>query len=111
MSARVVLVFFAIAICKGDDRVPSPDGRRFANVASCSQADPCIPEVAISTQDGREIRRFQVQAGDEPCASIEGLEWASDITVGVICHANPSLSYYYEVDIASGKVLRVQMQL
>ena len=105
----MLFIVFASTLCKGDDRIASPDGERFAHFSMCSVANPCTPEVVISTRDGREIHRFKVMADNEPCASIEGLEWASNRAVGAVCHVNPSLNHYYEVDIASGKALREYM--
>jgi hypothetical protein len=94
------------AACAGEDRVPSPTRRLFAHYTLCSERNPCIPEVVITRRDGAEVRRFQVWDDEGPCVSILDIQWAGENVVGVVCHGNHSMGYYFEVDIASGKVLR-----
>jgi hypothetical protein len=98
-------VLLMAAGCTGQDRVPSPLGELFAQYTLCSVQNPCVPEVVITKQDGSEVRRFQVPSKQGPCGSILNVHWAGERVIGAECHGNPSLSYYYEVDIASGKIL------
>ena len=86
--------------------MPSPAGTQFAHYTLCSVQNPCTPEVVITNQSGAEIRRFPIRTDQGPCASILDVQWAGENTIGAECHANPSLSYYYEVDATTGKVLR-----
>lgn len=94
------------AACGGEDRVASPSGALFARYTECAVENPCVPEVVITRRDGTEIRRFQIRDREGPCMSILGVEWASENAIAAECHGNPSMSSYYEVDAASGKVLR-----
>ncbi len=94
------------AACTGGDWVPSPSGALFVHYTLCSVQNPCTPEVVITTRNGAELRRFEIR-NDEgvPCASILDVHWASEDIIGAECHGNPSLSYYYEVSITTGKAL------
>jgi len=105
MIRAVVAVLLLAGAGTCQDRVASPTGTQFAQYTSCSVQNPCTPEVVITNQSGAEVRRFAVQTGDGPCASIFSVQWAGENTIGAECHGNPSLSYYYEVDAATGKVL------
>jgi hypothetical protein len=89
-----------------DDRVPSPTGALFAQYTFCSGQNPCTPEVVITNQSGAEVRRFAVRTDQGSCGSILKVQWASENIIGAECHDNPSLSYYYEVDATTGKVVR-----
>ncbi len=106
MIRPAVAVFLLSAACTGGNRVPSPSGALFAHYTVCSLQHPCIPEVVVTAKDGAEVRRFQVRGDEGPCGSILGVQWAGENVIGAVCHGNPSLDYYYEVDVASGKVLR-----
>ncbi len=95
-----------VAACAGQDRMASPSGALFAQYTPCSVQDPCTPEVVITNRDGTELHRFEVRNEERvPCASILDVQWASEGVIGAECHANPSLSDYYEVSIATGKTL------
>lgn len=102
-TAVAVLLLTGGGICQ--DRVASPGGTQFAHYTLCSAQSPCTPEVVITNRSGGEVHRFAIQTGQGPCASILHLQWAAENTIGAECHGNPSLSYYYEVDAATGKVL------
>lgn len=106
MIRLAVAVLIVAAGCIGEDRVASPTGELFAHYTLCSVQNPCIPEVVITKADGAEVRRFQVRTDEGPCASILDIHWAGEKAIGAVCHGNPSLSYYYEVDVTSGKVLQ-----
>jgi hypothetical protein len=102
----VMTALLLAAACAGEDRVPSPSGSLFAQYASCSVQNPCTPEVVITNRDGIELHRFEVRDEDGvPCASILDVQWASEDIIGAECHGNPSLNYYYEVSIITGKAL------
>jgi hypothetical protein len=106
MTTRLaVAVLLAAGGCLCAERVPSPSGDRFAQYTECSVQNPCIPEVIITDRDGMELRRFQVRDDEGPCASILNLEWAGENAIGAECNGNPSVSYYFEVDVASARVL------
>jgi hypothetical protein len=105
MIRAVVAVLLLAGAGTCQNRVASPTGTQFAQYTLCSVENPCTPEVVITNQNGAEVRRFAVQSGDGPCMSILGLQWAGENTIGAECHVNPSLSYYDEVDAATGKVL------
>jgi hypothetical protein len=96
----------AAAGYSGEDRVPSPAGKLFAEYTLCSVQDPCIPEVVVTDRDGSEVRRFEVRNDEGPCASILDLQWAGEHTIAAECHENPSMSSYREVDVRSGKLVR-----
>jgi hypothetical protein len=104
---RLAMAALVVAAgCAAEDRVPSPAGKLFAHYTLCSGQNPCIPEIVITNRDRAEVRRFEVRNDEELCASILEVQWAGENIIGVECHGNPSMSYYLEVDIASGKVLR-----
>ena len=92
--------------CAGENRVPSPAGKHFAEYTLCSVQKPCIPEVVITNRNGAEMRRFEVRNDDGPCASILDLQWAGEDVIAAECHVNPSMSSYLELDIRSGKLVR-----
>ena len=106
MTRTVVVLLLLTPLCVAEDAVRCPSGDFFARYTLCSVQTPCVPEIVIAKSTGEEVRRFQVRTGDGPCASILGVHWAGEKTIGAVCHGNPSLSYYYEVDVQSGKVLR-----
>ena len=106
MTARLPLVLLlAAGGCLCDEPVPSPSGDRFAQYTECSVQNPCIPEVVVTGRDGAELRRFEVRDDEGPCGSILHVQWAGENVVGAECHGNPSVSYYFEVDVASARVL------
>jgi hypothetical protein len=76
----------------------------------CLAGEGCIPSVVILDLDGRRIQMFQpkqgAQGSDTPCASIVRISWVWEDSVGVECHATPSLSEYVEVSVATGKTVR-----
>ncbi len=106
MKRLAIAILLVAARGPADDRNPSPSGELFAQYTLCSVENPCIPQVVITKRDGTELKRFVAPTHDGPCASILDLQWGSGNMIGVTCHANPSLSYYGEVDITSGKLLR-----
>src|SRR5260370_20245365 len=104
---RVVMTALLLAAgCTGGDRVPSPTGALFAQHTLCSAQNPCTREVVITNQSGAEVRRFEIRQGEGACGSILDVHWVSESVVGAVCHGNPSLDYYYEVSVTTGKVLR-----
>jgi hypothetical protein len=103
-AALAVLVLAGAGAC--EDRVPSPTGVLFAQYTKCRGQNPCTPEVVITNQNGAEVRRFAIRTDQGPCGSIVKVQWVGENIIGSECHGNPSLSYYYEVDATTGKVLR-----
>ena len=103
-AALAVLVLAGAGAC--EDRVPSPTGVLFAQYTKCPGQNPCTPEVVITNQNGAEVRRFAIRTDQGPCGSIVKVQWVGENIIGSECHGNPSLSYYYEVDATTGKVLR-----
>lgn len=94
-----------------EDRKPSPSGKLFAHYTLCSMQNPCIPEVVITNRDGVESRRFEVRSAEGPCRSILDVQWAGENMIAALCHGTPSMNYYYEVELASGKVVREYLGL
>jgi hypothetical protein len=85
--------------------VLSPTGELSASYTLCSVQKPCVPEVVITNRSGSERHRFPVRNSDGPCGSILNVHWAGKDRIGAVCHGNPSMSYYFEVEIASAEVV------
>jgi hypothetical protein len=106
MTLVVMAALWLAAGWAAEDRVPSPEGTRFAHYTLCSVQSPCTSEVVITDQNAAEVRHFQIRTDEGPCASLLSVGWASENVITAECHGNPSLSYYYEVSVTTGKVLR-----
>lgn len=102
-AATTLLLLATAGAC--EDRVPSPSGALFAQATRCSEPNPCIADVVITNRNGAEVRRFAIRTVEGPCGSILNVQWAGENLIGAECHGNPSLSYYYEVNATTGKVL------
>jgi hypothetical protein len=86
----------------------SPIFNRIAYYEQCPEMEHCTPSVVVLDPDGNRLQSFRPQPsalGDPgPCGSILNISWESaERTIGVICHVNPSLSEYVEIDPSTGK--------
>ena len=106
MTRLMLVALTVLAGSAAEDRVPSPSGKFFAHYTLCSEQNPCIPEVVITNRDGVESRRFEVRDASNACASILDVQWAGENVIAAECHGTPSMSYYREVDLESGRVVR-----
>ena len=88
----------------------SPAGDRVAYSEQCPQSEECIPAVVILDLDGKRLGSVQpVPQSDtavSPCMSILAFTWAGENGIAVECHINPSLSEYFETEIATGQTTR-----
>ena len=106
MIRLMLVALMALAVSAAEDPVPSPSGKLFAHYTLCSEQNPCIPEVVITNRDGVESRRFEVRDASNACASILDLQWAGENVIAAECHGTPSMSYYREVNLESGRMVR-----
>lgn len=89
------------------DAALSPSRNRIAYVEVCLVSENCIPSVVILDLDGQRLQSFQPKhRGEHPCGSIISSVWTGETTVAAVCHINPSLNEYVEMDISTGKVTR-----
>lgn len=85
----------------------SPSRNRMAYVEVCPEAEHCTPSVVILDLDGHRVQSFQPKhRGEHPCGSIISSAWTGETAVAAVCHINPSLNEYVEIDISTGKVIR-----
>lgn len=88
----------------------SPAQNRIAYYEQCIEAEHCTPTVIVLDLEGHRITSFQPthQAFPpaEPCSSILSIAWVGDNAVSAVCHGNPSMSEYVEIDLSTGQTVR-----
>ena len=88
----------------------SPAQNRIAYYEQCIEAEHCTPTVIVLDLEGHRITSFQPRhqafLPAEPCSSILSIAWVGDNAVSVVCHGNPSMSEYVEIDLSTGQTVR-----
>jgi hypothetical protein len=88
----------------------APGENRIAYYEQCTEAEHCTPTVIILDLEGKAIVSFQPKhraiPAVEPCSSILSIAWVGDKAVAAICHINPSLNEYIEIDLSTGQTVR-----
>ena len=88
----------------------SPAQDRIAYYEQCIEAEHCTPTVIILDVEGHRITSFQPRheafPPAEPCSSILSIAWVGDNVVSAVCHGNPSMSEYLEIDLSTGQTVR-----
>src|SRR6267378_2214064 len=88
----------------------SPVQKRIAYYEQCIEAELCTPTVIVLDLEGHRITSFQPRhqafPPAEPCSSILSIAWVGDNVVSAICHGNPSMSEYLEIDLSTGQTVR-----
>ena len=88
----------------------SPAQNRIAYYEQCIEAEHCTPTVIILDLEGHWITSFQPRhlafPPAEPCSSILSIAWVGDNAVSAVCHGNPSMSEYVEIDLSTGQTVR-----
>lgn len=88
----------------------SPAQNRIAYYEQCIEAEHCTPTVIVLDLEGHQISSFQPthQAFSpvEPCSSIVSIAWVGDNAISAVCHGNPSMSEYVEIDLSTGQAVR-----
>lgn len=88
----------------------SPAQNRIAYYEQCTEAEHCTPTVIILDLEGNRITSFQPRheafPPAEPCDSILSIAWNGDNVVSAVCHGNPSMSEYVEIDLTTGQTVR-----
>src|ERR1700687_564172 len=88
----------------------SPTQNRIAYYEECTEAEHCAPTVIVLDLEGHRITsfqpRYQTVPTPEPCASILSIAWVGDNVISAVCHGNPSMSEYIEVDLSTGQTIR-----
>jgi hypothetical protein len=88
----------------------SPAQNRIAYYEQCIEAEHCTPTVTILDLEGHRITSFQPRheafPPAEPCSSILSIAWVGDNVVSAVCHGNPSMSEYLEIDLSTGQTVR-----
>ena len=88
----------------------SPEQNRIAYYEQCTEAEHCTPTVIVLDLEGHRIASFQPRhqafPPAEPCSSILSIAWVGDNVVSAVCHGNPSMSEYVEIDLSTGQTVR-----
>jgi hypothetical protein len=88
----------------------SPAKNRIAYYEQCVEGEHCTPTVVILDLEGHRITSFQPRhqafPPAEPCSSILSIAWVGDNVVSAVCHGNPSMSEYVEIDLSTGQTVR-----
>src|SRR3984893_290089 len=88
----------------------SPAQDRIAYYEQCIEAEHCTPTVFILDLEGHRISSFQPRheafPPAEPCSSILSIAWVVNNVVSAVCHGNPSMSEYVEIDLSTGQTVR-----
>jgi hypothetical protein len=88
----------------------SPAQNRIAYYEQCIEAEHCTPTVVILDLEGHRITSFQPRheafPPAEPCSSILSIAWVGDNVVSAVCHGNPSMSEYVEIELSTGQTVR-----
>src|SRR5437870_13107029 len=88
----------------------SPGKNRIAYYEQCIEAEHCTPTVIVLDLEGHRITRItsfqpthQAFPPAERCSSILSIAWVGDNAVSAVCHGNPSMSEYVEIDLSTGQ--------
>lgn len=88
----------------------SPAQNRIAYYEQCIETEHCTPTVIVLDLEGHRITSFQPRhqafPPAEPCSSILSIAWVGDNAVSAVCHGNPSMSEYVEIDLSTGRTVR-----
>jgi hypothetical protein len=88
----------------------SPSRGRIAYYEQCPQSEGCLTSVIILDPTGKRLQTFHVNLNvlgqSEPCASILEISWVSEDVMSAVCHMNPSVSDYLEIDPRTEQTLR-----
>jgi len=88
----------------------SPAQNRIAYYEQCTEAEHCTPTVIVLDLEGHRISSFQPRhqaiSPVEPCSSILCIAWLGYNAVSAVCHGNPSMSEYVEIDLSTGQAVR-----
>jgi hypothetical protein len=88
----------------------SPAKNRIAYYEQCVEGEHCKPTVVVLDLEGHEITSFQPKhqavPPAEPCASILSIAWVGNNAVSAVCHINPTLSEYLEIDLSTAQTTR-----
>jgi len=88
----------------------SPAQNRIAYYEQCTEAEHCTPTVIVLDLEGHQITsiqpRHQAFPPAEPCSSILSIAWVGGNVVSAVCHGNPSMSEYLEIDLSTGQTVR-----
>jgi hypothetical protein len=88
----------------------SPAQDRIAYYEQCTEAEHCTPTVIVLDLEGHRITSFQPRhqafPPAEACSSILSIAWVGNNVVSAVCHGNPSMSEYFEIDLSTGQTVR-----
>ncbi len=88
----------------------SPAQNRIAYYEQCTEAEHCTPTVIVLDLEGHRITSFQPRhqafPPADPCSTILSIAWVGENVVSAVCHGNPSMSEYVEIDLSTGQTVR-----